>query len=344
MLFNKFPREMGRPFKDGLVWNIDEINNFIKKYGSSYGIYISVYSFSSYHNNKPDYESAIIDKIYLDIDPPNWLNQVRKVFNFCKLKNIMSIYTMSGGGSHIFLFCKSNIQYKRSCIFNFQSYLENELGILIDPQSKGDLTRTFRIPGTFNYKRNRYCIYMDEKLIFNTPENEIYKIAEKYPTYKPGKIVYNNKLVNLNYFDKEEYLYTGKNSTNINGELYTKSELNKFNIPFNKFPNCVRSWIKDPKLGYKGRFCLTVYLRDQQITDIPIPFKIIVSIFKNFLDEDTWLHCATKTKLPNHNIPENLKPIKKAYSNRDYKMYSCVQLQNLGLCPTTCGRWHPIFN
>lgn len=344
-LINRFPREIARPFKEGLVWDMDDINKYIMKYGHSYGIHISIYSFSTVSKDKPDYESAIIDKIYLDIDPPNWLIQVRKVFNWCDENDILSIYVMSGGGSHIYMFCKETVKYKRSCVYNFQSYLEDILDIKIDAQVKGDLSRTLRVPETFNFKRSRYCMYLDKDLIFNHTEEEIYKLAEIYPLYRPKEIVYGNKLLDLESFDKEEFIYSSRAVINVNvdNDLLGNDELKKLNIPFEKFPPCVRSWLNNEDLRHMGRFELVLYLRDQLVTKLPIPFKVIVSILKSFLSNHRWLHCSTDLRLPGCSEGERLKPIIYAFSNRNYKMYSCYQLRDLGLCPASCGRWHPIF-
>ncbi len=345
-LLERFPREIGRPFKEGIVWNLDEINSYIKKYGSSHGIHISVYPYSTIDQGKVDYESAIIDKIFFDIDPPDWLEPTRKLFKWCYNYNLLSTFIMSGGGSHDFIYCKETIKNKRSCIHNFQSYLENKIKIRMDPQVKGDLSQTFRIPETFNFKRGRYSIYLDKDLLFNKTEKEIYEIASKYPIRKPKRYFYGEKLLNLSKFDVEDFMYSidSKLSTPMNGDLYTKDELDKLNIPFDKFPPCVKSWLNNPELGYKGRFCLVIYLRDQTVTKVPIPFKVIVSILKIILSNDMWLHTSTNLRLSNHHEGEGLRPVKKAYSNLKYKMYSCYQLRDFNLCPEKCGRWHPIFD
>jgi len=344
-LINRFPRQLARPFKDGIAYGFDDVSEYIKKYGSSYGIHISVYPFSTIEKGKVDYASAIIDKIFIDIDSPNWLEQIRILFEWAVYENdIISRYTMSGENAHSYLFCKETIQYKRSCIHNFQSYLEKELHLTIDPQVKGDLSRTFRIPNTFNFKRGRYAIILDEDLIFNHTAEEIHKIAEKYPVYKPKQIWYGNEILDLSAFDTEDFMYgISSLNTELNGELLSNEELKKLNIPYDKFPPCIISWLNNEDLGYRGRFALITYLRDQQITNIPLTYKEIVSILKNMLSNSTWLHVSTNLIVPGHNEGEGMRTIKMAYSNTKYKMYSCYQLRDFGLCPTHCGRWHPIY-
>ena len=109
-----------------------------------------------------------------------------------------------------------------------------------------------------------------------------------------------------------------------------------------KFPPCVQSWMNSSWLGYKGRYLLTLYLRDQSI--INLTDTQIVSIIKNSLCQDEWTHCATNVRLPNHNPGENLMPVKKTLSNLNYKCPSCFQLDSMGFCPEKCGRWSPIYD
>ena len=153
-----------------MVYSIEDINKYINRYGKSYGIHISVYPFSTVEENKPDYESAIIDKIFIDIDSSNWLAYARDIFNWCEEKDIICRFNMSGFGCHFFIFCKETIRFKKNCIFNFQTYLEKKLHIEIDPQTKGDLSRTFRLPNTYNHKRNRFCIPLTKEDLFGQTE------------------------------------------------------------------------------------------------------------------------------------------------------------------------------
>jgi len=343
-LINRFPRQLGRPFKEQIAYDLNDVNNYILRYGSSYGVHISVYSFSTIDKGKIDYESAVIDKIFNDIDDVYWLRDMRRLFKWCNKHNIICRFNMSGKGGHFFIFCKEQITNKRNTIFNFQSFLEQKLKIRIDPQVKGDLARSFRIPNTFNHRRQRYDIYMDEDLLFNHTEKEIYEIAEKFPLYEPKQIWYGNNLADLSDFDTESYMYGTELPTQVNGDLLEGDEIKNLDLPIDKFPPCVRSWLTNKDLHHKGRFCLVLYLRDQTITEIPYTFKEILSILKNTLNEQRWIHASTDIRLPGFGIPENLKPIKKAFSNTNYKMYSCYQLRSLHLCPERCGRWHPIYD
>lgn len=344
-LINRFPRQMGRPFKDFIAYDVNDVNDYILKYGGFYGIHISTYAFSTIDKGIVDYESAIIDKIFGDIDSVDWLDQIRRVFTWAVYDDdIISRYTMSGGGSHFYLFCKEQIRYKRNTVFNFQTYLEKKLRIRIDSQIKGDLARSFRVPETFNHRRKRYAICMDENLIFNYTKEEIYEIAEKFPPYKPEKIWYGNHLMDLSGFDKDSYMYGIEMPTQINGDLLDIKGLEELNLPINKFPPCVQSWLLNDDLRNKGRYALIIYLRDQTITDIPLIYKEIVSILKSILNEQRWLHVSTNVRLPGFGLGEGLRSVRKIFSNMNYNMYSCYQLRDLGLCPTKCGRWHPIYD
>lgn len=342
-LINRFPRELARPFKDGIAYDYEDIKNFVRKYAQSSGVHISTYPFSTIESGKVDYESAVVDKIFSDIDGVNWLEHTRRKFKWCDKYDILTRFNMSGGGSHFFIFCKENIQFKRNCIFNFQTYLEKELKIQIDPQVKGDLSHTFRIPNTFNYKRGRYCIQMDEDLLFGYSIDDIYEIATELPLYKPEQVWYGNYLADLSDFDTEDRMYSLDFKVSDIDDLLTNNELDELNIPFDKFPPCIRTWLKNKELNNKGRQCLIIYLRDQLVTDTPIPYMVVVSILKRILSRERWLHCSSDFQFPGHSPGEKMRSIKKSYSNLRYKMYSCYQLRSFNLCPQRCGRWHPIY-
>jgi hypothetical protein len=130
-------------------------------------------------------------------------------------------------------------------------------------------------------------------------------------------------------------------------DLIEKDKASKL-VDFNKFPKCIQQLAKKKYLGHKGRFILLLYLRDQKIYSLSN--KQIVSILKSLLSREEWLHASTSKKLPSsslhpgeHNVGENMLPIKKALQPFSYNVPSCFQLEKIGLCPEKCKRWHPIY-
>ena len=76
-LYGQYPRIVGYPIRQKVIHSIGELNNHIKEFISKAGIHLSLYSFATLVRVdgflQPDYESAIVDKIFLDLDEGDWL-------------------------------------------------------------------------------------------------------------------------------------------------------------------------------------------------------------------------------------------------------------------------------
>ena len=54
----------------------------------------------------PDYDTAIVDKIFFDLDSKNSFNSIKKFHEFLMKENLKHCMTMSGGGFHCYVACK----------------------------------------------------------------------------------------------------------------------------------------------------------------------------------------------------------------------------------------------
>lgn len=361
-LFGKYPRVVGHPIKVKIVNNIRELNEYISKNISNYDLHLSLYSFSSiinteYGNIEVDWQSAHIDKTYFDVDNGDWIRQMQDLQKWCQHENILHTHTLSSYlGGHFYIGCLPQIRYKKTAVRNFQNYLIKKLNIKIAQADRGgggitilgDIARSFRIPNTFNFKRNCYCIPLTSDELSNLHNIDLEELTKK-PRKNDINIWYGNKLVNLQCFDKKEFMYD-QHIRKINlhkNNLLSNDDLKKLNIPFDKFPPCIQKLIKVPNLGFYGRYLLVLYLRDQKyviLTDTEI-----VSILKSVLNEQTWIHCSTNRQLPGHHPGEKLIPVKLTLSTLSYKFPSCKQMKKYKMCPDLkkekCKmRWHPIFS
>jgi len=348
-LYSQFPRIIGYPIRLKIVNSLAELNDYIKENISKYDIHLSLYAFRTIIKkdgvSTPDYSSAIINKVYFDLDEGNWLQYMKDLHKWCLLKDIIHrMHLSSYEGGHFFIGCKPQVQYKKVALHNFQSWIIKKFDIEYDKgvSTLGDIARSFRVERTYNYKRECYCnpIYSEELL--DMEYDKLNEYVEEPRKEKSSTFWYGSKLVNLRPFDEDRYMFKieRKGHVDVNNLLNDK-QLIKLGIDYNKFPPCVRSWLADRELGYKGRHYLVLYLRDQLIYDLTD--QQIISILKSILNKHRWLHCSTPLYLPGHNPGENLLPIKKTLHST-YKMYSCFQLQAKGHCPEKCGKWHPIYD
>ena len=64
-LISRFPRTMGHPQQDIVVYNIEQRDNYFKRYYGNCNIYMSVYPFAFVEmDGTVDSGSAIIDKVF----------------------------------------------------------------------------------------------------------------------------------------------------------------------------------------------------------------------------------------------------------------------------------------
>ena len=181
--------------------NINDINRNINKYKHYSNVYASIYWFRETEQKfnlitgkkariGPNYETAIIDKVSLDLDAyqkskkgnkdfeyytEKALEDVRKVEDWCEKKDLMRHFSFSGGGFNYTFSAKGEPLKLR----DFELKLSNELDINIDISTIGDTSRMIRIINSFNFKPHRlcYCISLRKKELY-LPYEKIKKLAK----------------------------------------------------------------------------------------------------------------------------------------------------------------------
>jgi hypothetical protein len=265
--------------------------------------------------------------------------------------DVIHRFHYSGGGLHFFIGCRPQIQFKKTALYNFQTWAIKKFNLVYDKGSLttlGDIARSFRVTNTFNFKRQRYCIPLKKEELMNFGEERLSNLAKEPRIEDNFNYWYGHKLIDLTPFDVKKYLFKVevKADVDINKliepEKLLENGLKEF---YNKVPYCIKYLLTRHEdgewIGFRGRYLLTLYLRDQQIKRFS--GHEIVSILKSVMVNDEWIHCATAQRLPGHNPGERLKPIRKVLTKLEYKFPSCFQLQNQGFCPRKCGKWHPIY-
>jgi len=335
-LLNGYPRSMGNPHQNFVAYNKKQRLKYIKKYIKKCDLYISVYKFTEIDDKgKPVRESALIDKVFFDFDSEQWLEDLIKVHNWCKEKNIVHRSHASGNGGHSLIFVKTNVSNKKEAIGNFQRWLQNELDLIVDKKIIGDIARIFRYPNTYNFKGRRFCIPIPpEVLESEQPMTWIYKryTSQCFCNAWSGK-----HLLDLKEWDVPELLYM--ESTEVDVDL---SEIDdEIETEYHMFPACVRSWLSTPKLSGDGKFLLILFLKDQIYTKTPFDHVEIISILKKTLDPNEFAHYFGSKIQRRHAGHNGLKF--KSVMRKDYYMPDCEEIRKKGYCPEDCGRRHPIY-
>ena len=208
--WNDFPREMGFPARNGIVYNIQEFLDKINKFNGKSTVFTSLYAFSLISENHINYESAKVKQLFFDFDNEGCLNCVRKFHNYLIEKDLMHCIFFSGGGFHVYVAVEypNFLKNKKISVTNAQINLTDILGFKIginedsdvDAHIIGNVAQLVRVPNTFNLKRRVFCIPIsseDLKLSFE-------EIKEKAKTQNPKIYIYGKKFFDISPFDSEE--------------------------------------------------------------------------------------------------------------------------------------------
>jgi len=336
-LVNDFPRTMGHPRQDKVVYNVKQRDEYVKKYMKRCDLYISVYRFTDIdEKGEVIRESAFIDKIFFDLDN-DWYGDLFKIYDWCKKHQILSRSQFSGNGSQFFIYIAPTVVNKKEAVGNFQRWIQTEIDIEIDMKIIGDIARIFRYPNTYNFKGRRWCIPIPrEALEKRVDKSWFYRHATKQQfNFNPWC---GSKLLDISQFDVPELLYCedielGNNFVEISEEVKQGYSL---------FPPCVQQWLSNPSLSGHGKFLLVLFLKDQLYTPIPYDHTEIISILKNSLSDDEFHHYFGTRKMRRHQ--GHLGKKFKAVFKKDYYMPNCEEIKKKGFCPYNCGRRNPIYD
>ncbi len=331
---NRFPREVaieGHRFK--LVYSLKELKEFMLKYNNQ-NQYTSLYAFNIINNKKPKYDTAIIDKVFFDIDLKtqqneeiNIIKQTLILYNFAIKHKYTFSLNFSGRGIHFYIYTKDiQLNNKKYALYNFSNFVKEQTQIPFDTTSFGDLARETRLLGSINRRSNKYVIPLTKEdlekgieYIQDLANNKI-DLTQKY--------IIQNTLLDLKEWDTDK-----QQNRNIQQRDYNiKYETQKYNIKdnemslfiFNKFIEkfpCIKAifenYGKDKKTaGYHQRTFILSFLKNHGFSS-----KFANDIIHKLLSNDNKgnSHCA-QTHAYN-------------FYRYNYNIPFCKSLKERGICP-----------
>lgn len=271
------------PFRK-MVRSREELEKDLNKYKNFSNIYHSIYWFSKteekydYLTGKtsegPDYESAIIDKVVLDIDSyektmvsdrkfesytQRGLDDMRKLEAWAEELDLLREYRFSGGGFY-FIFSASGHPLK---LRDFEIQLNNKLDINIDISTIGDTSRLVRVTNSFNFKNHRgcYCIPLKKEEL-ELDYHQIKSLASE-PRYT-DRFIYGTQTHNFdNCKINQEKIKLKKLRIDLSKIKGTDANdiLKSYGWEMEDFCDCIKGVLS---LNYKGhylRFELIKYLK-----------------------------------------------------------------------------------
>lgn len=294
--------EFGKPQRR-LVSSYEELVRLINIYNGVANCYSTVYMFeeldeSDNWRKKPDYNTAIIDRVFLDFDGDNAFENMKIVHEKLLKENIKHHVNFSGNGYHIFIYTEKNeLKYKKLALARYAISLTDDQ----DMQVVGDIARLVRIPNTLHLGTKLYCINITHEDIMSGEK----AIRKKAIRPHPNLEIMGEKLVNLAPFDYPEENNFETSDTGFSDGLELPPEI----------PGCVEHAMKSSNPGYYQRFLYFTYMRD-----LDFSMKSALEMVEKKWSVKKMRHC-----LKTERQPQNI------WRNGIY-FPNCKFIKNIGLC------------
>lgn len=272
IIFDTFPREFST--KRIFCRNRSEFVKKIDKYNCVIDCYSTIYSIKE----KRKYNTAIIDKVFFDLDAPKtcW-EATKKLHNKLLDKNLMHVVLFSGGGFHVYVFTTGcDLENPKDAIRSAQHELAREARITIGKPKKcdvdehviGDIARIARIPNTYNFRRKKFCIYLIKE-DFDKTLQEIRDLGVKQRFVFE---IFGERKLDLKRFDYKS-IEMDSSLKYVDPEV----EYEGYNDLLNRLPPVIKKLLNDHRDGHRDR-----YLTILAMKEVGFPKNITIKICRNF--------------------------------------------------------------
>ncbi len=269
--------EIGLPRR--VITSKREEIKFINKYNGMKKIFRTVYNFESMNGVKPDYNSAIITKLFFDFDTEDCWNEANRLHQFLMKEDIKHHLIMSGKGYHIFVMTKS---YKpinsKDCIYNAQHHFIDKLDLKCDRQVIGDNARLHRIPNTYNVKAKRFCIPITKEQFMSG--DAIIKAASQHQNFITN-ISVGDRLFDIEKFDYKSERFSDPIFDNENFESSLNADY------MNDCDDFIKRLLLKKELGWHERYLIILYFKERGFTR-----QEVLEIIRENLTERKFKHCV----------------------------------------------------
>jgi len=310
-----FPIEVGPPRK--VVKNMKEFLNYVNLYnGKKKAIFQSIYNFGKIgEENKPEYESAVIDKLFFDFDVKdgNPYENCNLLHQECFKENLKHSINFSGRGYHLYIYTPIYIlKYKKEVVKGGQEYFINKLKLKIDKQIIGNIAQMARVPNTFHPKAGRFCIPLTQEQ-FEKGDEFIKQLSQQQNFVKYTKI--GSKLFDIKQWDVKRKDEFDKSIIDLKPVDSSNQALWERDLPL-----CISKCLNNKNMGWKERYLVILYFKEKgySINDV---YKIL----KNHLSEVKLHHCITQEK-----------QLQYLFNRNDLLFPSCKKLKEEGFCVEKC--------
>ena len=310
--------------------------------------------FATVYQSRREVKDTIIDKLFYDFDTdthgtiqdnPECYNNIIQAHEILTKNNIVHRVHFSGRGFHCFVYTKpysnkninidENSEYIMYLIEHYNNkelaisaYCDevkkrmlvtchnhfNSRGIDLDEKVGKDLARMFRIPNTWNIDGQRYCIPLDEKMLYSGYDNirELAKSPQKTFT------IFGSELFDITSVDFVEPTYEKvkiniTDIDNING---------RFLLP------CAQHVMNTEHPGHYQKVAFIAELKKVYTLGQDCDRQELITKIENFV----WSNCKW---IDLNSTVITRQQIEAVVDKIDYG-YSCKSKKDLGICVENC--------
>lgn len=297
-------KDFAIPTRIKKVSSDEELLELINKYNGLLNVYCSLYWYDieSVDEFSNEIRRPYIDKVFFDIDGD--LESTKKLINFLIKEDLQFWINFSGRGHHIYI--KTTGGGNATNLRIAQLSILHESGACADLHIIGDIARVSRIPNTWNFSANKYCVPIQIE--------ELGK--EDGSKQRFEKFIYGTQLLNLSAFTEDKFEI-------IKPEIIADMRINTDIVLL----PCIRNIIKKINPTQTERYTLVVYLSNaiRNGKDLRGFDKYIIAeeIF-NFFKENCYHWLDWNERITKYQI-ENIMP-------KTNIICGCKFLKSKGIC------------
>ncbi|MBU1082601.1 MAG: hypothetical protein KKB59_19095 [Spirochaetes bacterium] len=181
--------------------------NYLNFYNAKADCFVNTHNCSGtfkdeWGRDKLDRNTIIIERVPFDLDKDNAYQDAYKLHCYLEADGISHTINFSGQGYHVFIYTKPNPQNTILDILMEQNSLIKHLNLEVDPTIIGNPSHMIRIPGTYNPRRERFCISLYDSELELGHE----AIRELAIEQRNGTNIIGTKLLELKHYQSKDVM------------------------------------------------------------------------------------------------------------------------------------------
>ncbi len=359
-LLNIFPRSMGTPANRMIVYNSKERDEYIREWGQTHPIYISVYAFKKVIEGDlyKTHQHAKVSHIVGDFDEGNTYEEMMRMHKWLMERDYIHRIHLSGRGFHIYLWIKENLKHPKIAISNFFDFLHGDRNgkysnpfnkhkkytcpkFTLDPATRGDLGRIIRYPNSYHYKVRCFCIVVDKHLMETLHSVKEFQDYAQRP-YKPKSSIYfGTKKLDIKEFDCTDLQYKDLGSANLKlsyiafGDMKINDDVD---VDLEDLPYCIKYMIEKEEMHFPQRNEIIKFFFNRVDTLIPYDCADVMGILFKIAKKNAWIRWFFR-----HHREDILYRNVRVVNDNIEVLSGCRKIQKMGYCDRISCQWKSII-